>query len=534
MKLNKVSISVLAFMLVLFCSCIKNDLPYPYLESAIKDIAVAEMIDNAEINSETRTVNIKVTSRANLSELKITKLMATEDATIIPDKDACVNFAQFPDFSFSSLDTLPANANTAVNFNNPLRLVLHTYQDHIWTINVTKQFKENERTIEVENQVGSPQIDEQNKRIILYVTLDTPYNNINIRHLDLEGEGVTIVPDPTTVKDFTRSRQFQYFRDGTLIATWTVDVQRKDPSELGGNVEAWATWALLKGEIRSGETPSVEYKKISDSDWTVFPQDELKIDGTSFTAKVTGLQDGTDYEWRMLISGNYGEPETFTTEKIESVPNLNFDTWTQSGKNWFANSDPSDSYWASGNTGVTMTPLPNKDAITFKTEDAVSGSAARMQSITGITLVGAAAGNLFIGEYKTNMGNPSASVKFGRPYVGARPTKLKGYYKYKSMPINHGTFPGDLTNDECHIYLKLWDEKGTEFAYGEFLGKETVTEYTPFEFDIEYKDLNAKPAKMTIVATSSHYGGEFEGAKVKGQVGAGSTLWVDEFELIYD
>ena len=39
---------------------------------------------------------------------------------------------------------------------------------------------------------------------------------------------------------------------------------------------------------------------------------------------------------------------------------------------------------------------------------------------------------------------------------------------------------------------------------------------------------------MTIVATSSQYGGEFSGARVCGQVGAGSTLWVDEFELLYE
>ena len=61
-----------------------------------------------------------------------------------------------------------------------------------------------------------------------------------------------------------------------------------------------------------------------------------------------------------------------------------------------------------------------------------------------------------------------------------------------------------------------------------------MTEYTEFQFDIEYKDKKAKPAMMTIVATSSRYGGEFSGSRVTGQVGAGSTLWVDEFELLYD
>lgn len=43
-----------------------------------------------------------------------------------------------------------------------------------------------------------------------------------------------------------------------------------------------------------------------------------------------------------------------------------------------------------------------------------------MSTITGVTLVTSAAGNLFIGTYKTNMTNPAASVSFGRPYTGAR------------------------------------------------------------------------------------------------------------------
>lgn len=143
---------------------------------------------------------------------------------------------------------------------------------------------------------------------------------------------------------------------------------------------------------------------------------------------------------------------------------------------------------------------------------------------------------MFIGKYKTNMSNPSSSPTFGRPFIGARPTRMKGYYKYTPMPItHHGTIPSSpMGTDQCHIYIKLWDANGNLFGYGEFIGSEKVTEYTEFQFDIEYKDKKAKPAMMTIVATSSRYGGEFSGSRVSGQVGAGSTLWVDEFELLYD
>ena len=301
--------------------------------------------------------------------------------------------------------------------------------------------------------------------------------------------------------------------------------------------KVWGKFAILSGECSYLEPVSpvqFKYKKVSDAEWLTV--DAQKVGDTKeYTAKVSPLEFATEYQYKIVYGTEEGDVCTFTTEQFEEIPNLNFNTWNQNGKNWFANSDASDSYWATGNTGVTGTfPLPDKDPITVRTDDAVNGYAAEMHTLTGITLVKAAAGNLFIGSYKTNYRNPSASVTFGRPYTGARPTKLKGYYKYKPTNINSGDYPGNLTTDECNIYLKLWAEDGTEIGFGEFVGKEKITEYTPFEFDINYSVTNKRPAKITIVITSSHYGGYFVGSVVKGQVGEGSTLWVDEFELSYE
>lgn len=308
-------------------------------------------------------------------------------------------------------------------------------------------------------------------------------------------------------------------------------------SDISNDVsKVWGKFAILSGEcsyLEPSASVQFKYKKTADAEWqTVEAQ---KVGETmEYTAKVSPLDFATEYQYKIVYGSEEGDVCSFTTEKYEEIPNLNLDSWAQSGKNWFPNADTSNNYWATGNTGVTMSPFPNKDAITVMTSDAVSGSAAEMHTITGVIMVGAAAGNLFIGSYKTDMGNPSASVTFGRPYTGARPTKFKGYYKYKPTNINHGSYPGSLKTDECNIYLRLWAADGTEIGFGEFVGKDNVTEYTPFEFDIEYKVTNKRPAKITIVATSSHYGGYFEGKVVKGQVGAGSTLWVDEFELSYE
>lgn len=315
--------------------------------------------------------------------------------------------------------------------------------------------------------------------------------------------------------------------------------------------KVWGKFAYLNGTYKKevgANKVQFMYKKSTDETWTTIDATqvgEAEVDGTkTYENKITGLEFGTDYVYKIICGEEQGNEVTFTTEAYQEVPNLNFDTWTQSGKNWFANAVANDydgegAYWATGNEGVTSFLAGNKDPITIPVEgeDAYSGKAAKMTSITGVTLVGAAAGNLFIGKYKTNMSKPSASVTFGRPYTGARPTKLSGYYKYTSCAIDHnaGTgIPGTLVNDECNIYLKIWDEAGNEIGFGEFVGKESVSTYTKFEFNITYSNPSAKPATMTIVATSSHYGGEFEGAKVVGQVGAGSTLWVDEFELSYD
>ena len=64
--------------------------------------------------------------------------------------------------------------------------------------------------------------------------------------------------------------------------------------------------------------------------------------------------------------------------------------------------------------------------------------------------------------------------------------------------------------------------------------KETGPKYPHSRFDVTSSKKRANPAKITIVATSSHYGGDFTGMKVTGSVGVGSELWVDEFELLYE
>lgn len=539
MIIKALKFSFISLLLLNMSSCIENDIPYPYIEGVIQEIQVDGMQGEAVFNNQARTIELTIGEDAFIDSLPITRLVANSEALIYPDTAACIKPNGFPNFSFASLNELPGNANTAVDFTNPVGVLLKTYQEYWWKITVKQEI---ERTIEIENQSGTaPSLDLYNHIAIIYVTEDADYRNIKIKKLNLEGSKTVLDSPAETVTDFTRPRVFKAYRNGRYICDWTVDVQKSSVAASVEKVNAWATKAYISGSFRAGNKVSVEYRVKGSAEWTSLDASAVTETGsTSYSAELTGLQSGTDYEVRALAGGSEGEAYSFQTETIVTLPNMNFETWTQDGKTWYPNSvadnyDNLQAYWATGNQGVTSVGNRDSNVIPVEGTDAYKGKAVKMQTIEPMTLVGAAAGNIFIGKYKTNVGNPASSPSFGRPYSGARPTKLSGYYKYKPMPIsNDGTVPGNLKTDQCHIYFKLWNASGQEIAYGEFVGSEIVTVYTKFEFDIEYSDTESKPATITIVATSSKYGGEFQGMKVVGQVGSGSTLWVDEFELGYE
>lgn len=304
--------------------------------------------------------------------------------------------------------------------------------------------------------------------------------------------------------------------------------------------KVWGQFAYLSGACNLEEITSpvqFRYKKKADSEWSTI--EAAQEEGTrNYSAKVAPLDFDTEYEYYILCGDKTGETCTFTTEAYVEIPNLNFNTWTSVKKGfvtkrdcWFPNGDQANSYWATGNDGVVTLKSSNSIPV----EDGRDGYSVQLSTVS-ITMVGYAAGNLFIGEYNTNMSDPASSVKFGRPYSGARPVKLSGWYKYApgATMRTDAKIPADrtLTSDECEIYVKLWSGD-TLIGEGSFVDNKNVSEYTKFECPINYVDETKRPDKITIVATSSRYGGEFERTSVVGQLAEGSTLWVDDFELSY-
>lgn len=299
--------------------------------------------------------------------------------------------------------------------------------------------------------------------------------------------------------------------------------------------KVWGQFAYLSGSCNLAEITSpvqFRYKKKADAEWTTI--EAVQEEGTkNYSAKVAPLDFGTEYEYYILCGDKAGETCTFTTESYVEIPNLNFDTWSQNEKDWYPNADASNSYWSTGNEGVTLGGNSNSVGVS----DSYSGLATQLQTVEVTMFVFVkvkAAGNIFIGSYKTNAQDPASSVTFGRDYSGARPTKLSGYFKYQpGATMSDGSVPSEkLEKDECDIYIQLWSG-GETIGEGHFITNETVSEYTHFEIPIEYTVTNKRPDKIAIVATSSRYGGYFDGMNVIGQLAIGSTLWVDDFELSY-
>lgn len=315
-------------------------------------------------------------------------------------------------------------------------------------------------------------------------------------------------------------------------------------SPINGNyARVWGTHATLLGEVKDlTGAVSFDWRKQGTEEW--HNATATRVGETAeYEAAITGLAMGTTYEYKIKSGDSEGTALTFTTEALQEIPNLGFETWTSSGKTWYPNNNTQDSYWATGNSGTAGFLSGINTSVTQPTDQGRNGKAAVLKTHTGVTMVGSAAGNLFIGAYATNMSNPSASVQFGRPYNGARPSKLTGWYKYDPKAISNGGTYGTLKKegmDEAHIYIKIYSDAGTHsdnmdnvIGYGEVIISEAASDWTKFEININYTDPATAPAGICILATSSHYGGHFEGSKVTGKVGNGSQLTVDDFELSY-
>lgn len=315
------------------------------------------------------------------------------------------------------------------------------------------------------------------------------------------------------------------------------------------SVNPWARFAAVEAKWYPSEQPeglSFQYRKKSESSWTDYTG-AVSADQSSraYSAEIRGLEPETEYVIRAVTAEDIETKElSFTTEAEGVIHNMSFDDWYQSGRAWYPNLDSSYQVWDSANGGTaslgTVPTTPEESDI------AVTGTGKKAAKLTSSTAFGQfAAGNIYTGKFGGATLNPvGATLQWGVPF-DSRPLALQGYFKYVPETVNKGSHNGmSGKTDICQIQIMLadWDapfdvDTGNQkfvdvnssdiIAYGSLETDETMASYRKFTIKLDYRDVTRIPKYIVIVAAASRYGDYFTG-------GVGSTLYLDEFEFVYD
>lgn len=547
-------LGMLALTAGILTSCaIENDIPYPIIEASIESMTVEgqrgadqNTFTAATINKSARTVTLYVNDGVDLSRLQILSLKTTTGAElVVDDPNVCEDYSKFPTSGFASLDSIPLSSNTHVNFSQPVTFTLRTYQDYQWKVTVNQIIQ---RDIDVEN-MRSYVIDADTRTVIIYVDPTTDLTNLTVKKLNLGGEYGRVTPDPTLQKDYSKPSTFNVSCSWEEYSyEWTVYVYPDSNESGSGSTEAFAmtTRATVTGNVQSGKTPTVEYRKESETSWSTVPSANVNVSSNTFSATLTGLSASTTYKYRINVDGSIGSEQSFTTATATPLENGSFDEWSSeaaaNGTLWQPWS--TSSFWDTGNRGATTIA----DSNSVPTSETCNGSGKAASLETKWVVMKLASGNIFTGSYVRTDGT-NGVLSFGREFKSF-PSKLRINYKYTSATIDKiGEDALEYLKgrpDSCHIYIaltdwnqpleirtrpserQLFDKNDSHvIAYAEYISGNSDSQYQQKDLVLNYRYTNRTPKYILIVASASKYGDYFTG-------GVGSKLLVDNFELIYD
>lgn len=375
---------------------------------------------------------------------------------------------------------------------------------------------------------------------------------LNYKLTDKGSSNITIAIDPTR-----NEYAYTFEIDMTPISV-TADFEPAN---------AWATFAYLKASnVESTSTTvdpanvSFQYRKKGAIDWVKIETSHDE-DGI-YTARPTGLEGATEYEYCLAVGNENTSAETFVTDNATELYNGNFDKWYQNEKTIYAG-ESGISFWDSSNPGTTTGAgaIVNKNP-TYGVTSPLHTEGSNLQaaclksehiSVNAIimTVEKFAAASLYTGSFGGLVGMNGAKINFGQPFT-ARPISLHGFFQYAPAKIdeqdvgNSGVLKAGDT-DICSIYIALskkvytvdntdtntfidFEGDNSIIAYGELPIDQCVNTnggWKEFDIPLKYKNLTEKPAYIIIVCSASKYGDYFTG-------GHGSTMYLDDFELVYD
>lgn len=508
-------------------SCIDDSgIPYPDIKANFATFDVAFQERPARIDSTNRVLTVYLNDSADIHAVDVLS------------------------YSFSRPDAEladPAMFTHPIDLSDTIEVVTKVYREYIWRISATQTI---ERRFSVEGQIGNSDIDPATRTVTASIPSDMPISRVKVTDIKLGTATSTITPDiagtevdfsepvKVTVEEFGRSSE------------WTITLTPTDLNVSIASLDAWSRVAWMLVEAKEGDSDlTVEYRMTGAPDWTTADASCIHREGAAFRVMLNGLEPLTEYEARAILGSETTAPRIFTTAATPQLPNRSFNDWWLDSKVWCPWAKEGSQFWDTGNKGAST--LGQSNVLPIENEGSPTGYAgARLETrFIGVSVLGKlGAGSIFTGNYVRTDGT-NGVLSFGRPF-SVRPTRVRARIRYKSEPINYASseMPEMMGRpDTCVVWCAISDRPTpyeirtnpknrqlfdpndpTVVAYGCFESGESIAEFTDIEFTLDYRgNYSRRPKQIILVCAASKYGDYFTG-------GAGSTLEVENIELLYD
>lgn len=508
---------------ILLQACINNDIPFPKIPQYITAFAVEDEEAPADINSERYDVTVYLDETTDIRSVRVTEFDYTEGAE--PSENLIGKF---------------------LDLSEPVQVSLTRYQTYEWTISAVQNI---ERYFTLKGQIGETQLDVGGKRIIVSVPESADLSALTIASVKLGPAGITTLsPDihEGEVIDLSSPFIVNVSCHG-LTEEWTIYAEKSKLLVSTSEVTAWSQVIWAVAEAPESADNGFRYRQADSEEWITLPKENISFQGGTLTACIPHLTPLTKYVVQAYSDQNLGEEVEVTTQATQILPDGSFDQWWLNGRIWCPWDENGERFWDTGNTGAATLGQSNVQPSDI-TPDGSGKSAMLETRFVGIAGIGKlAAGSIYTGSF-AKVDGTNGILDFGRPWA-LRPTKLKGYYKYTTVPINYTSAEyKDLMGrpDSCHIYIaladwtapyqirtnprnrQLFDPKSPSIiAYGELVRGSDTDGFIPFEIKLDYRSYSRVPTYLQITCAASKYGDFFTG-------GTGATLFVDQFSLSYD
>lgn len=533
-------ILIILSSLAALTGCIKNDIPYPVIVPHITSMEV-DGAKSVSLSMDGRMVSIALEEQTDPRKVNVVSFAVDEEMTKLSEPLVGVH-----------------------DLTDPLTVTLSTYQDYDWTISATKDV---ERCFTVKGQIGSSHFDAVNRRVIAYVRNSVILSSVEVTSLKLGPADVTSYSmEMSQIRDFTSYVELDvtYF---DTTETWKIYVEHSDASVNIKNINPWTREAYITADGVAGVANGFKYRKSGSQAWIDVAESDITSNGGEFTAHIHDLDPDTEYECYAFSGKEDTAVEVFMTDPATPLPNHSLDNVSlvtgYSYYKWFdplaPNEDGRYMFWGTGNgegpdgingtssLGITLTYPDEKEA-----QDGRYCARCESKSFAGLL----ACGNIFTGQFSGLVGTTGGKVNYGRPW-STRPKALRFKMKYESGIIDLiGSYPPDDPvklgdNDRCHIIATVgdWDyrtyggskdspvlvnttagiyftkESAGIIGYGEYITDKS-TDWVEVEIPIDYRSLTRKPTHIIVICAASIRGDYLTGSSK-------TTLWVDDFDLIY-